>query len=312
MSEKTLPNLIVAGVNKAGTTSLFTYLGQHPQAGASAVKETCHFLPLRYGEPMPAIEDYRAQFTRVADKPVRFESTPGYFYGGRPLIDGLRDALGEELRIILIFREPVGRLVSFFNFKKSTLELPAGLTLGDYVGRCRAMEASALRERANNPWFGLEGGKYADYLPPWVEAFGGRLRIVFAEDLKRDPRGVLRGVFEFVGVDPDQADRIDLSIENKGTDYRSAGAQRLALALNRAGERFWRSHPKVKQSLRRMYYALNGRAFLAEDDPDVLDGLRRFYEPYNERLAEQLRNLGHETLPGWLTEQRPGAAGVTA
>ncbi len=310
MNEQTLPNLIIAGVNKAGTTSLFAYLAQHPQAGASAVKETCHFLPLRYGEPMPGIQDYHAQFTRVADKPVRFESTPGYFYGGQPLIDGLQNALGDDLKIVLVFREPVGRLVSFFNFKKSTLEFPADLSLAGYVKRCRAMEDEALRERANNPWFGLEGGKYTDYLPTWIEAFGGRLKIVFAEDLRRDPRGVLRGLFEFVGIDPEQAVRIDLSIENKSTDYRFAGAQRLALALNRAGERFWRSHPKIKQSLRRMYYALNGRAFETGSDPAVLDELHRFYEPYNERLAEQLRGAGYDKLPDWLTKNTPGAETV--
>ncbi len=300
MPDPTLPNLIIAGVNKAGTTSLYAYLGQHPQVGASAVKETCHFLPLRYGEPMPRIEDYRAQFAGVVDKPVRFESTPGYFYGGQSLIDGLTGALGDDLRIVLIFREPVGRLVSFFNFKKSTLELPADLTLAEYVDRCRAMGTDALRERANNPWFGLEGGRYSEYLMPWIEAFGDRLKIVFVEDLRHDPRGVLRELFTFIGVDPDQGDRVDLNIENKGTDYRFAGVQRIALSLNQAGERFWRSHPRIKRSIRRVYYALNGRAFEREDDRETLESLRRFYEPYNTRFADQLREAGYENLPEWL------------
>lgn len=205
MSDPTLPNLIIAGVNKAGTTSLYAYLAQHPDIGASAIKETCHFLPLRYGEAMPGLDAYREQFRQVTDKPVRFESTPGYFYGGRPLIDGLREALGDELRVVLIFREPVSRLVSFFNFKKSTLELPGDLSLGDYVERCRGMDDGALRERMNNPWFGLAGGKYADYLMPWVEVFGDRLKILFMDDLNSDPRGVLREVFTFTGIDPDAA-----------------------------------------------------------------------------------------------------------
>ncbi len=308
MNEKTLPNLIIAGVNKAGTTSLYAYLGQHPQAGASAVKETCHFLPLRYGEPMPAIEAYHAQFARVVDKPLRFESTPGYFYGAQVLIDGLTRTLGADVKIVLIFREPVGRLVSFFNFKKSTLELPADLTLKDYVERCGAMEDGALCERENNPWFGLEGGKYADYLRPWVDTFGDRLKVLFTDDLHSDPRGVLRNVFTFAGVDPGEADRIILTRENKSTDYRFAGVQRLALAMNHVGERFWRSHPKIKRSVRRVYYAINGRAFEAGDDPAVLEELRRFYEPYNDRLAKQLRAAGYDKLPDWLTQSAAGGA----
>jgi hypothetical protein len=308
MNEQPLPNLIIAGVNKAGTTSLYSYLSQHPQAGASAVKETCHFLPLRYGEPMPAIQDYHAQFARVADQPLRFESTPGYFYGGQPLIDGLQEVLGGDLKVVLIFREPVGRLVSFFNFKKSTLELPADLTLGDYVDRCRAMEEHSLSDRANNPWFGLEGGKYAEYLLPWFDAFGDRLKVLFADDLHRDPHSVLRDVFTFAGIDADEADRIKVTRENKGTDYRFAGAQRLAIALNRVGERFWRTHPKLKRSVRRAYYAINGRAFEVEDDPAVLDELHRFYGSYNERVAEQLRAAGYDRLPDWLTKKTVGEA----
>ena len=296
-----LPNLIVAGVNKAGTTSLYAYLAQHPDIGASAIKETCHFLPLRYGEPMPGLDAYREQFARITDKPVRFESTPGYFYGGRPLIDGLLEAMGDDLRIVLIFREPVSRLVSFFNFKKSTLELPTDLTLADYIERCRAMSADDLRTRENNPWFGLEGGKYADYLPPWIEAFGDRLKVMFTDDLHRDTCGALREVFDFVGVDPTWAERVELTLENRGTDYRFAGAQRAALALNRTGERFWRSHPGIKRSLRWMYYLVNGRKFEAAADEGVMQSLRGFYEPYNTRLADQLQATGYQDLPDWLT-----------
>jgi len=194
MNDQTLPNLIIAGVNKAGTTSLYAYLAQHPDVGASAVKETCHFLPLRYGEPMPGIEAYHAQFARVADMPVRMESTPGYFFGGQSLINGLHASVGEDLKIVLIFREPVGRLVSFFNFKKSTLELPADMTLSGYVQRCRALSMDDLLKREHNPWFGLEGGKYADYLPSWVEAFGDRLKVLFTDDLNRAPNEVFREI----------------------------------------------------------------------------------------------------------------------
>ncbi len=308
MSATLLPNLIIAGVNKAGTTSLFTYLSQHPRVGASAVKETCHFLPLRYGEPMPGIEAYHAQFARVVGKPVWMESTPGYFFGGQPLIDGMREAMGDDLQVVLVFREPVARLVSFFNFKKSTLELPADLTLGKYVERCRAMSDESLRKRENNPWFGLEGGKYADYLPPWVRTFGDRLKIVFAEELQTDPSAVLRELFAFVGIDGDEIDRIGLTLENKSTDFRSASAQRLAIGLNRFGERFWRSHPGIKRSLRRAYYALNGKAFEPQTDQDTLAGLHVFYEPYNRRLAQQLDAAGYSKRPDWLTLAAAGGA----
>ncbi len=306
MPDATLPNLIIAGVNKAGTTSLYAYLAQHPQIGASAVKETCHFLPWRYDEPKPDLAEYRRQFTHVADKPVRFESTPGYFYGGSALIQALTETLGSDLKIILIFREPVSRLISFFNFKKSTLELPADLTLHGYIDRCLAMDPADLRVRKNNPWFGVEGGLYSKYLPPWIDAFGDRLKILFTDDLHRDARRVLREIFTFVAVDTDPAEHIALTRENRGTGYRFAPAQRLALAVNRVGERFWRTHPKLKQTLRRAYYTLNGRAQNTDHHPAVIERMHAFYKPYNQQLIEQLNGFGVTRLPGWLSPVHAG------
>src|SRR6478609_9151913 len=46
-------DVVIAGVNKAGTTSLFVSLSEHPQVAPSAVKESRHFLPARYGRPVP-------------------------------------------------------------------------------------------------------------------------------------------------------------------------------------------------------------------------------------------------------------------
>jgi len=303
MPDTTLPNLIIAGVNKAGTTSLYAYLAQHPDVGASAIKETCHYLPLRYGEPMPGIQAYHEQFKAVTDKPVRFESTPGYFYGGQRLIDGLRESLGDDLKIILIFREPVSRLVSFFNFKKSTLELRDGMTLAEYFDVCQRLNSEDLVSRVKNHMFGLEGGKYADYLPPWIDHFGDRLKVIFSDDLHSNPRRALRDVCMFVGIDPGFVGHIDLARSNKSTHFRLAGVQRLALSMNKGGERFWRSHPKLKRSLRDLYYKINGRPFEPADDPETIKALHAFYEPYNTRLAEQLRAAGYHELPDWLTPQ---------
>ncbi|MEZ6190803.1 MAG: hypothetical protein R3C45_05870 [Phycisphaerales bacterium] len=73
---------------------------------------------------------------------------------------------------------------------------------------------------------------------------------------------------------------------NKSTHFRLAGVQRLALSMNKAGERFWRAHPKLKRSMRDLYYRINGRPFEPADDPETIEALHTFYEPYNARLAD--------------------------
>ncbi len=302
-----LPNLIIAGVNKAGTTSLFSYLGQHPAVGTSAVKETCYFLPPRYGRAIEPLDVYEAQFAHCGDRPVRVESTPGYFAGGDPVARAIHDTLPHDVKLVLIFRDPVSRLQSFFQFKKSTLELPADMSLAQYVQRCRSFDPQEIRRQENNAYFGIAGGEYAAYLPTWLDLFGRqRIHVTFFEHLRDRPRDVLRELFTFAGLDAGFADRVDLTIENRTTNFRFAGLQRAALRLNERGERFWRSHPRLKRSLRRAYYALNGRAFDVEADDATLADLRGYFEPWNARFADQLRAAGYTGLPGWLSD--PGAA----
>lgn len=302
-----LPNLIIAGVTKGGTTSLYAYLAQHPQVGASAVKETCYFLPLRYGRAAEPIETYREQFAHVADRPVRMESTGGYFAGGRAVAGAIREALGDQVKVVLIFREPVERFLSFFNFQKSRLGLPGDMALGEYVDRCAAMSDDDLRIQSNDPYHGLAGGCYADHLPAWLDTFRGRLHVCFFDRLVADPRGLMRDLFAFAGVDPAFADRIDLTIENRTTNYRLGALQKLALAVNDGGERFWRAHPGIKRTLRRVYYRLNGREFERADDDAALSRLRAYYEPHNAALARQLRAAGYADLPDWLTTAAAGS-----
>ena len=70
---------------------------------------------------MAVYEDY---FRDAGARPVRLEATPAYFYGDDPLIDSMRDALGPA-RIIVVLREPVSRLVSFFTLTEGPAA-PAG------------------------------------------------------------------------------------------------------------------------------------------------------------------------------------------
>ena len=91
---KKLPNLIIAGVNKAGSTSLFHYLSQHPEVCGSKDKETCYFLPLLYNESISPITNYEAQFSHCGKSAYRLEATPAYIYGGEKIAAEIKKRLG--------------------------------------------------------------------------------------------------------------------------------------------------------------------------------------------------------------------------
>src|SRR3954466_13605025 len=85
-----LPNALIIGVSKAGTTSLFDYLTQHPEVAGSKPKETLFFSDLVYSDfTLPPIRNYRRFFRHTGAARIVMEASPNYWYGGRRLLSAL-------------------------------------------------------------------------------------------------------------------------------------------------------------------------------------------------------------------------------
>jgi hypothetical protein len=298
VKNRNLPSLIIAGVNKGGTTSLFSYLSEHPEICASSVKETCFFLPLLYGDKAPSIEEYEGYFAHYKGEKHVMEATPGYIYGGSEIARTI-DREIENVRILIMLRNPIDRLISFYKSKKSRMELDQNLSFDEYIELCRKMSGER-REKRNNRYWGVEGGFYVDYLNEWWAVFGDRLRIFFFDQLKQSPMSLLKDVCEWMQIDPDVFDPENLRVENKTMGFRSGMLHRLALFANLQGEKFFRTHPRSKELIRRGYYALNGASFPEIISRETLNRLEAFYLPYNKRLTEELLKRGYSELPKWL------------
>src|SRR5215470_4775396 len=89
-----LANLIIAGVNRSATTSLFTYLSEHPQVCASTIKETNYFLPVVKESALEPIEAYAEYFKRFKNQKYRMEASPRYIFGGAKIAEAIYRRLG--------------------------------------------------------------------------------------------------------------------------------------------------------------------------------------------------------------------------
>jgi len=293
-------NTIIAGVNKAGTTSLFVSLASHPQVAAAAVKETRYFLPARWGRPLEPIEVYEAAFAGASPTaPVLMEATPSYFYGAEAVIEAMRSVCGDDLRVMVVLREPVARFWSFFTFQKVRLRLPEDLAVDDYLVHADALSDEDFRDPENERWFAFRGGCYADWLPAWHEALGSRLQVVFFEHLMSDPARVLRDTAAFLDIDPDGFPTTTLASENRTTGFKRARLQRIALGFNDRFERFLRRHYGLKERLRSIYYRVNGSARREQMSEAVRELLAARYAEPNRRLAAQLTAMGVADVPAW-------------
>jgi hypothetical protein len=180
-----LPNLVVVGGLKCGTTSLHHYLNLHPEVEMSRPKEL-NFFVAELNWPLGP-EWYASHFSgRV---PVRGESSP--HYTNRPRFEGvaerMRSVLGEA-RLVYMVRDPIDRMLSHYLHNVG----------GGYDDRTLA-DAFADPESAY-----VTRSRYFFQLEPYLEEFGPeRIEIVGREELKRDRPATMRRVFAFLGVDPD-------------------------------------------------------------------------------------------------------------
>ena len=180
-----LPNLIVIGGLKCGTTSLHHYLNLHPEIGMSRPKELNFFVAELNWEL--GVDWYRSHFPAGAS--VRGETSP--HYTNRPRFEGvaarMRETLGPDARVVYMVRHPVDRLLSHYLHNLG----------GGYDSRPLA-EAVADPASAY-----IQRGMYAFQLEPYLDAFGAeRVLVVSREELGRDRDATVRRVFEFAGVDP--------------------------------------------------------------------------------------------------------------
>lgn len=302
---RALPNLLIAGVKKAGTTSLFDWLGQHPSIAPSDVKATNFFTPLRHGAPVPPVASYAAHFAGAGPEPYRLESSTTYFYGGRVVAEAISRLLPDP-RVLVTLRDPVDRLWSDYHMKVRE-HAPAirGLSFHAYVDRCRA--AYAEGDLSRHPGFtGFARGMYAADAEPWIRTFGERLRFVFIEQWSSDPRTAVGEILRWLELDPTDADALTYRRENLNIRYRSGGAAAASRRLYRAVSRSSPRARQLKPLLRQAHDRINGRPNHATMGPGIRAELEAAYRPANVQLARLLLARGQRDLPAWLSTSIAG------
>jgi hypothetical protein len=294
-----LPNFVIAGFSKCGTTTLFNLLATHPDVHAASTKETRYFQPVRYDEPLPPLDDYRRYFRGYDGQRVVMECTPDYVYGGADTATAIQDVCAPKVAVIV--REPVARAHSFFRFLRSRLQLPAEMTFGDYVERCLDLPESAMHQRDYNAYTGVWGGRYADVLPAWFDVYGNDCRVFFFDDLVGHAAGLVSEVCDWLGIDVDGFRPDEVAADNASVAYRSPAVQRAAARLAKAARPVLHFHPGLAARARRAYAVMNETAAPPEPIDDAVRArLDDHYRPSLTRLRELLVARGVTDLPSWL------------
>lgn len=247
---RSLPDFLIIGTQRGGTSSLFRYLSKHPQVSRPLRKETEYFAG-RYDR---GASWYRAHFPFESLKRVRrrltFEATPDYMLDPRAARRASQQV--PNARIVALLRDPVERAVSHYHHMVrlgfESLDFPDAIAAED--NRCaegwsQLLDDSITRSTDVLRFSYRRRGLYADQLDRWISQFGrDNVLVVISENFFAAPADELLEIERFVGLDPWSPGRFP-------------------------------------------NYSLTGKA---EDgvDPRVIASLTEYFRPHNDRLRELL------------------------
>lgn len=201
----TLPSFLIVGAIKAGTTSLYHYLIQHPNVFLSPDVKESRFLAglslesnpeiAQYVPAITVFDEYERLFSKATEHQVVGEVDPWYLYLYDQTIPRIKTFLGDFVRIIICLRNPVGRSYShYYHVVKQGWET-------------RSFEATFECVVAGNKchWYErsfFEASLYYESVKAYIEAFGSDQVLIFLfDEFCSNPISVFQQICRFIGVD---------------------------------------------------------------------------------------------------------------
>jgi hypothetical protein len=235
-----LPDYLIIGAQRSGTTSLYKYLAQHPAIGAAFLGKGAHFFDTNYTSDL---DSYRAHFPTRTYKwwvkarrgldLVTGEGSP-YYLTHPHAPQRIAEAL-PEAKLIVLLRDPVERAYSHYQH-----ELARGfetLSFEEAIEREPERVAGELERMRVDPSYNsfsyqhhtyLARGRYAEQLEVWYALFPVQQILVLpSEELFAEPDRTYRRVLEFLGVPPVSLPRYETFNPHHYSDMNEATRRRL-------------------------------------------------------------------------------------
>lgn len=218
----TMPNFIIIGAAKAGTSSIFQYLVQHPQIYGCPIKEPSFFAfageSVNYSGPgdylfnqsvVTTYDAYESLFDGVTNEFAIGEASVVYLNNKKAAVNIKRYV--PRAKIIVVLRNPVDRAISSY----SHLVRDGFESMGS-LSEALAVEELRIQNNWQHLWQYQRLGFYCDALRNYFSLFPREQIAVYTYDaLTKDPQGLLTEIYAFLGVDqsfhPDTSYRHNVS-----------------------------------------------------------------------------------------------------
>jgi Sulfotransferase domain len=271
-----LPNVVVIGSQKCGTSTLHYYLRFHPDVSASVPKELDFFISER-NWPL-GVDWYRTHFDPEAK--ARVESSPNYTT--YPHFQGVPERMHElvpEARLIYLVRDPIARIEAHWvhNYAK------------------RRERGTPLETILHPSTTYIERSRYAMQLEQFLRFYDrSRILVLEQDDLRRRRRDTLSEVFEFIGIESTFDHRSFRAVRHRTEKKRRAS--RAGLRVKEMSKTSWgRRVPKALWN----YTEAGLRLSRPIERPNLHDQLPAEVLRTLREDAERLRELTGREFASW-------------
>lgn len=298
-AQKNAPNFFIIGAAKAGTTTLYDMLDQHPQVYMPFDKEPAFFCDDNYYKN--GVDWYvNTFFAQAEDKPARGEATPRYLFWGSKVVPRFQSLYGDAFpKIIVIFRDPVALTYSYYwnSVREGRENLSFEEALAAEKERLKTHEET-LRFHGRIVYAYSHIGNYHSQLMPFLERLPEEnFLFLLTEDLKDFSRLMIR-MENFLGV-------------QHCADIKPVRSNSSSLPRSRRLHQWLRQTSTFKDFLKPLLpFSVRHKMKMAainmnlEDfryPPMNTETARRLRQHYAHE-ARQLENLIQRDLSGWYLE----------
>lgn len=204
LKRRLLPSFVVVGAQKAGTTSLFRYLADHPVVQAPRFKEV-HFFDLHWKKG-PVW--YRSHFPRIPGDRGRITGEASPYYLFHPRVPERMASVLPQAKILVLLRNPVDRALSHYHWEvgygnerlsfREALERETEILPRETA---RILEDDGYRSFAHQHASYLARGRYAEQLRRWLDAFPReQILVLTAEDFFAKTAEAMTRAQRFLGL----------------------------------------------------------------------------------------------------------------
>ena len=201
------PNFFIVGAPKAGTTSIYEYIKNHPQIFMSSIKEPNYFSINILNEndqlkPIRNKKKYLDLFKNIKNEKIIGEASP--FYLSDHDAPKLIHDVSPTAKILIIIRDPVEREFSHF-----LMHYAAGETVRTFHDQ---LQIEIKNHQTSSEYFALKHGMYYENVKRYLDIFDkNQVKIIIFEEFIRNTEKSLQSLFDFLNIDlsiPENVDQV--------------------------------------------------------------------------------------------------------